>query len=329
MAANPPLRDAAARSAIENDLDTTMMVEAAAGTGKTTSLVRRMVALVRRRKTTIERMTAITYTRKAAAHLREKFQIELEGAARTAEDPSERETFQSALGGLHQCFIGTVHSFCARLLRERPVEAGVDPDFQELDDLEDGMMRSRFWAEYCQRLFINKDPALGRLSKVGINPRDLEQSFINVCDYLDVAAVVANNLGPPDLTQARLSILRFLDDARSQVPNEVPAKGWDSLQTLVRRALRLCHLLDLNQSPEFARLLELFETNAGPVQNRWPDRRHAKALCQRFTDLRDNVVMPALLRWREYLHPILFAFIQPAVDQLQRQVLRPNRWRSL
>src|SRR5439155_1102527 len=144
----------------------------AARTGKTTSLVRRMVALVRRRKTTIERMTAITYTRKAAAHLREKFQIELEGAARTAEVPSERETFQSALGGLHQCFIGTVHSLCARLLRERPVEAGVDPDFQELDDLEDGMMRSRFWAEYCQRLFINNDPALGRLSKVGINPRD-------------------------------------------------------------------------------------------------------------------------------------------------------------
>src|SRR5207249_6919648 len=177
MAANPPLRDAAARSAIENDLDTTMMVEAAAGTGKTTSLVRRMVALVRRRKTTIERMAAITYTRKAAAHLREKFQIELESAVKTAEDTSERVTFQSALGGLHQCFIGTVHSFCARLLRERPVEAGIDPDFQELDDLEDRLMCLQFWGEYCQRLLINNEPALVALNKVGINPRDLEQSF--------------------------------------------------------------------------------------------------------------------------------------------------------
>ena len=118
--------DAAARKQIATDLDVTMMVEAAAGTGKTTSLVTRMVGLVRSGKYGAPDLAAITFTRKAGAQLRERFQEELEREAAETKSP----VIANAIRELDRTFLGTTHAFCARLLRERPVEAGLEPDFQ-------------------------------------------------------------------------------------------------------------------------------------------------------------------------------------------------------
>ena len=52
------------------------------------------------------------------------------------------------LSQIEQCFIGTIHSFCARLLRERPVEAGVDLAFEELDQDADLRLRNEAWDEF-------------------------------------------------------------------------------------------------------------------------------------------------------------------------------------
>src|SRR5437868_12223909 len=72
------MTDQEAREAIRNRLDVTMLVEAAAGTGKTTSLVARMVNLVATGRARASTIAAITFTVKAAAHLREQFQEEVE-----------------------------------------------------------------------------------------------------------------------------------------------------------------------------------------------------------------------------------------------------------
>ncbi|HET7563893.1 MAG TPA: UvrD-helicase domain-containing protein, partial [Gemmatimonadaceae bacterium] len=79
-----PDSDEAARERIVTHLDTNMLVEAGAGSGKTTSLVGRMVALVAR-GTPVEQIAAVTFTRKAANELRERFQLELE--KRVREEP--------------------------------------------------------------------------------------------------------------------------------------------------------------------------------------------------------------------------------------------------
>src|SRR5438128_708894 len=66
----PPPPDQVERDRISHELDTTMLVEAAAGTGKTTSMIGRMLALLREGKCRIDTLAAVTFTRKAAAELR-------------------------------------------------------------------------------------------------------------------------------------------------------------------------------------------------------------------------------------------------------------------
>ena len=83
-----PFPDAQARARISDDLDTNLLVEAGAGSGKTTELVARMVALVASGVATVDEIAAVTFTRKAAAALRERFQMHLE---ERVGEPSERD----------------------------------------------------------------------------------------------------------------------------------------------------------------------------------------------------------------------------------------------
>jgi len=115
-----PPPDQAARDRICRDLGTTFLVEAGAGSGKTKSLVDRMIALLAAGRTTIDTLAAVTFTRKAAAELRGRFQVALERRRIAEKDPAVRDRLDAALTGLERSFIGTIHSFCARLLRERP-----------------------------------------------------------------------------------------------------------------------------------------------------------------------------------------------------------------
>jgi ATP-dependent helicase/nuclease subunit A len=128
---NRPLADQAARDRIEQDLATTLVVEAAAGTGKTSALVRRMVAVVGSGAGALAEMVAVTFTDAAAGELKLRLRAAIE---QTRQDPTcppaMRDRLTAALPQLEEARIGTIHSFCGDLLRERPVEARVDPSFQ-------------------------------------------------------------------------------------------------------------------------------------------------------------------------------------------------------
>ena len=124
-----PLADQAARQAIREELDTTLVVEAAAGTGKTTELVARIIATLRRGKTRLSRIAAVTFTEKAAGEMKLRLRTEIERARQTAQ-PREKEALELALSELEVARVGTIHSLCSDLLHERPVEARVDPLFE-------------------------------------------------------------------------------------------------------------------------------------------------------------------------------------------------------
>src|SRR5215813_1441580 len=220
------LPDGAARRAIREDLSTTILVEAAAGTGKTQSLVDRMVALVSTGETTVDRLSAVTFTIRAAAQLKQRFQAALEQALRAGKSEDVSERLSAALARLDSCFVGTIHAFGARLLRERPVEAGVDPGFTEMDDPEDGVARRAEWDRFTEHLFITADPRLGRLIELGVSLSDLPDSFRTICDNSDVAVEGGGRVPEPDFTAARAEVAAFLTRAMAAVPAQAPAGGW-------------------------------------------------------------------------------------------------------
>jgi len=145
------IADQRVRDRIRNDLDTTLVVEAAAGTGKTTALVNRIVAALAGGRAELGRIVAVTFTEKAAGELKLRLRAEIESArGDPARAAGERMRLSKALAQLEEARIGTIHSFCADLLRERPVEAGVDPMFEvAADDVAGELFESAFdrWFE--------------------------------------------------------------------------------------------------------------------------------------------------------------------------------------
>jgi ATP-dependent helicase/nuclease subunit A len=298
------LSDDAARTAIREDLGTTILVEAAAGTGKTTSLVDRMVALIATGRATTDRLSAVTFTIKAAAQLGQKFQGALEQALRDELDPTRRERLAAALASLDSCFLGTIHAFGARLLRERPVEAGVEPGFVEMDEPEDGVARAAAWERFTAQLYLANDPRLAKLLALGIRLSDLESAFETVCENSDLTIAAGTGIPEPDFSRTRSEVEDFLARWAATFPAQAPEGGWTEFQESVRSACRLRQLFDPSRAPEFVRVLR--------VLRRGNFVKRAPAEARR---LREETVKPALERWAEYVHPLVVDLLADAREK--------------
>jgi ATP-dependent helicase/nuclease subunit A len=129
-----PLADHEARRRIREDLDTTLIVEAAAGTGKTTALVGRILAAITSGRLRLANMVAVTFTEFAAGELKLRLRTEIEHARQAKQTEAAADFLKLAVEELEEARIGTIHSFCSDLLREHPVEAGIDPLFEVAPD---------------------------------------------------------------------------------------------------------------------------------------------------------------------------------------------------
>jgi ATP-dependent helicase/nuclease subunit A len=108
-------------------------LEASAGTGKTRVLVDRYINLLRAGVDPVN-ILAITFTRKAAAEMRDRIMATLRAAAVRDEIPAER--WRTLRDRTSDIAVGTIDAFCLSLLREFPLEADVDPGFSVADDTE-------------------------------------------------------------------------------------------------------------------------------------------------------------------------------------------------
>ena len=237
-----PLPDAPARARVASDLDASILVEAGAGSGKTTALVGRLVALVATGSATVDEIAAVTFTRKAASELRERFQTGIENRLReerSAPAPDELtvDRLRVALDDIDRAFVGTIHSFCGRLLRERPLEIGLDPGFQELPVEERGVLRRRFWESYLERLARDSDPILEDLARAGLKPGTLFGLFDSLVENPDVDFPADATDAPSlaDVGAIRTELDAIVDRGWELMDDMPPAKGWDSLQKKIRQ----------------------------------------------------------------------------------------------
>jgi ATP-dependent exoDNAse (exonuclease V) beta subunit len=152
--------DAEARDAIRDDLDATLLVEAAAGTGKTTELVNRILRVLETGRATMDEIVAVTFTEKAAGELKLRLREALETARTGAGGGTDvRRRLDEALEKLEEAHVNTIHGFCAELIRERPVEARVDPLFTVLTEPQADHLYTRAFQGWLQETLA--DPPEG------------------------------------------------------------------------------------------------------------------------------------------------------------------------
>ena len=117
-----------------------LSVTANAGSGKTRVLVERYLRLVLEGYAPVQKIVALTYTEKAAGELKRRIAAQVSDALLSGTDPEQIARLEAVRAQLPSAFIGTIHAFCSRLLREHPIEAGVDAGFIVLEGLDRTIM---------------------------------------------------------------------------------------------------------------------------------------------------------------------------------------------
>ena len=182
-------QDRRTRERIRESLGETLFVEAGAGTGKTSALVDRVVALLLGGRS-IEEIAAITFTEKAAAELRDRVRAALE---RTGKERAEQAgIIEVALGSLDRAQVSTIHSFCQRLLYSFAAEAGIDPSFRVQDEVAAERRFQERWRIYLEVLAEDEPAkaAIDRALRLGLTTRDLESLASELMSRSELAAVL-------------------------------------------------------------------------------------------------------------------------------------------
>ena len=297
------LGDQAARDAIIGQLGVNMLVEAGAGAGKTGSTARRVAAMVASGACRVEEIAAVTYTRKAAAELVGRCRIELERRL-VAETGERAQRLRQALADMERMFAGTIHAFCAQLLRERPVEAGIAPDFAELDESMDSSRRRKAWREFIERMRLAGDPVFMELDAAQVRPQDMDGAFGTLCLYPDVQ-FPAGDATPPDATTAWVAIEGFATELQTLLPAATNPETTCPIQKQAREFFPALKWADRGRPSVLAQLLARWEKDYKPTQKWWgskADALQAGAIVQQF---QAATVVPFLSQWRRYLYRLI------------------------
>ena len=214
----PPLGDEQSRAAIVSDLDRNLLVEAGAGSGKTHMMAARMAAGIasgRTRSSTWPPSRSRGRRRPSCAadsnwHWKTSF------VAASSRRPA-RSASAPPSSNLERFFAGTIHSFCAHLLRERPVESGLAPGFSELDETEGDELRAEAWRDFLAHARSSGHPLLQELRDAGLKTGQLQNAFETVCDLEDVA-FPTGDAQLPDVKAVWRKTDRFWSDLGKLLP---------------------------------------------------------------------------------------------------------------
>ena len=187
MSARSPA-DQAVRDRVIHELDSSFLLEAGAGSGKTAIIVARIAHLLRQ-GCPLTQIAAITFTEKAAGELRERVRIELGASG-----------LHAALRDVDAAPIQTIHAFCANLLREHAIEAGIDPDFRVLDQLQTDLRFAQSWRSWLWSR--TQEPSLQRslqhAFELGLDISDLRFAAEQISRHRDLDEDYAHGDHPDD-----------------------------------------------------------------------------------------------------------------------------------
>ncbi|WP_372371213.1 UvrD-helicase domain-containing protein [Candidatus Uabimicrobium sp. HlEnr_7] len=167
--------DQHARELIQHDLDTTYLVEAGAGTGKTTLLVGRILNLICSGRATLVQIVAITFTEKAAEELKTRIKKQLLLLLETEKNTQVLQRIRTAYLDIEKSNINTIHGFCASVLKQYAIEAGLSPEFSVVDPGAFNKFIHSQWQLWLQEQIEQRNECLYSLLLLGISFEKLEK----------------------------------------------------------------------------------------------------------------------------------------------------------
>jgi ATP-dependent exoDNAse (exonuclease V) beta subunit len=285
------LLDADARERIRTDTSSTLFVEAGAGSGKTHALVERVITLVLRDGVPLSTVAAVTFTEKAGAELRDRLRLEFEqarkGPARAAAD--------DALDDLDSASIGTLHSFAQQILLAHPIEAGLPPLIDVLDEVGSSVAFEERWSELQQQLLDDDSIAEPLLLAMAVGVelkhlRSLARLFGNDWDLIGDRVLV----DPPELVA--MPDLNGLIAAAAQIGSATAdcLDADDRMLAKVHQVHDLGLMLDAatDQETQLAILQSLRSLKVGRIgrKENWPDIAKLRADCTEVVDVAGSLV---------------------------------------
>jgi ATP-dependent helicase/nuclease subunit A len=223
-------------------------VTAGPGSGKTTVLVERYLHILRERNLSIDQIVAITFTNRAANEMRERLRARLNEIL-VLDSGEERKRWLGYKRTLDGAVITTIHGFCARLLREFPVEAGVDPQFLLLDEHRAAMLLESVVEEALSHFISSGHVEISRLT-LGVGRAKLAAALAQLyrdvrgqgLSLADLAMKTANSHSTDedharslvDLSRTMNAFLLFRRTTPAAKTNQAEvSSAWASLQSLV------------------------------------------------------------------------------------------------
>jgi len=277
------LPDADARLRATTDLDHNLVVDAGAGTGKTTVLIERIVQLIASGRAELHRIAAITFTEKAAGELKLRLRNVLEERVQAGDDADER--LRAALEQLDRASVSTIHAFCAAVLRERPAEAGVDPNFAMLDQLGAFVLRHQVWERWLASEMTTGPAVLVRAMEAGISFDAMRDAAMYLVENRDLLSWIPGPVAAdPD---AFVDVLRrHVDTLRDLQRDCLDAAdaGCRQIDDLVVACDRLV-AADADAAVALLEQLQIRPTAGN--QTNWKPRSRLTEVKKVFRDLRD------------------------------------------
>ncbi|WP_329001178.1 UvrD-helicase domain-containing protein [Kribbella sp. NBC_00709] len=285
------LLDGAARDRIRSDTETTLFVEAGAGSGKTHALVDRVTTLVLRDGVPLRTVAAVTFTEKAGAELRDRLRVEFEKARRDGAG----QLADGALDDLDSASIGTLHAFAQQILLAHPIEAGLPPLIDVLDEVGSSVAFEERWAELQQQLLDDDSIAEPLLLAMAVGVelkhlRSLARLFGNDWDLIAERVLV----DPPELVA--MPDLTGLIAAAAQIGG-VAESCLDPEDRLLPKLLQIRELglmLDAasDQETQLAILQALRGLKVGRIgrKENWPDIAKVRGDCTEVVEVAGSLV---------------------------------------
>ncbi len=178
--------DQAARDRVSRTLDTSFLVEAGAGTGKTSVLLERVLGILKT-DLPLDKIAVITFTEKGAGELKARLRKGIERMISEAGPAIPwRAHLERSLESLDRATVSTIHSFAASLLRERPVEAEVDPRFTVADGLATTMLMEEIWERWIEQEMASRSEPLARALRLGVTLKQIRQLAFRFVEQRDV-----------------------------------------------------------------------------------------------------------------------------------------------